>query len=316
MIHPDSTSGSPEINPGALARSLQNALQDLGFPIKLGTAQEAVAKLTGNSNWRTIAALRKAGRLHAAASSAASPEVKPRVLVHLNDRDLRYTADEGVDLHILVNGEMWLDPDESPDIAPERFVDLAEEIGAPVDRGVLDLKDAPQAVRKAFEHVASRFPGITHVHYDWQGRWYYAYKSGAGPTFSHGSGPEDVDTGLLEDAADAVTATPVTYRLESSSVSRSNDPRDRQPKELTLEEKRLAVKKAGYTVVEQTETGGWYALLPGYTSFFDDGEGLQNYRGFVDSEEDLLDEILEEVIPDPDRYSDDLSHFARFHRQM
>lgn len=30
----------------------------------------------------------------------------------------------------------------------------------------------------------------------------------------------------------------------------------------------------------------------------------------------LLDEILEEVLPDPDRYADDLSHLARWHRQM
>ncbi len=307
--------GSPAINPNALACSLQKALQELGVPIKLGTAQEAVAKLSGTTNWRTLAALRKHGRLEAA-SAEHEQILKPRVLVHLNNRDLTYASDEGVDLHILVNGEMWLDPDEDPDIAPERFQDLADQIGAPVDRGVLDLKDSPEAVREAFEHVASRFPGITHVHYDWQGRWYYAYRNGSGPTLSHGSGPEDVDTGLLEDAADAVAATPVTYRLSDEALPRSEDPRNRQPKDFTLEEKRLAVKKAGYTVVEQLETGGWYALLPGYTSFFDDGEGLQNYRGFVDSEEELLDEILEEVLPDPDRYADDLSHFARWHRQM
>lgn len=58
------------------------------------------------------------------------------------------------------------------------------------------------------------------------------------------------------------------------------------------------VVAAGYTIRDIGPGNGWYALLPGETSFRHDGDD-QNHIGFFSSKEDLLDEVgLDLVIGD------------------
>lgn len=54
---------------------------------------------------------------------------------------------------------------------------------------------------------------------------------------------------------------------------------------------RERIVAAGYTI-HQTETGGWYALLPGEKEFIHDGDKM-NYLGFFSTEKDLLEEVSE-----------------------
>jgi len=73
----------------------------------------------------------------------------------------------------------------------------------------------PPAVTRALDHVRARYPDVTHVAYDREGRWFYFGDNHDAPKFRG-----DVDVGLLEDAADAVansTGFPAIFCVDVQS---------------------------------------------------------------------------------------------------
>ena len=62
--------------------------------------------------------------------------------------------------------------------------------------------------------------------------------------------------------------------------------------EAQMSRSRSLLAKKGFTI-QQGALGACWALLPGHTEFYDDGEGAQNYYGFFSSEAELLEEMSE-----------------------
>lgn len=192
-----------------LARSLQGALKDLGVTIKLGTAQEAVAKITGNGNWRTIAALKKQQNTSA---ETILPAPKPRVLITVSGGVADYVCTPGVECFVFDRDSFEADP-EGTEVAPSHFADLAYPNDVPYDTGIKILDEtAPQAVRDAFEHVRSVFPNVVQVYYSPSGSWAYTDKEGYAESFEG-----LIDTDILDDGANAVESLPATFRLPEPS---------------------------------------------------------------------------------------------------
>lgn len=116
-----------------LARRLQVALKSLGVPIKLGTAQEAMAQIAGYGNWRAFAALHKNTR---------KPANRPRVLVTVSGGVADYVCTPDVDCFVFDWDNFEADPDGTG-VAPADFADLAAPIDVPYEGQPPEAVDRP-----------------------------------------------------------------------------------------------------------------------------------------------------------------------------
>lgn len=116
-----------------LARRLQVALKSLGVPIKMGTAQEAMAQIAGYGNWRTLVALHKNTR---------KPANRPRVLVTVSGGVADYVCTPDVDCFVFDWDNFEADPDWTG-VAPADFADLAAPINVPYAGQAHESVDRP-----------------------------------------------------------------------------------------------------------------------------------------------------------------------------
>lgn len=69
--------------------------------------------------------------------------------------------------------------------------------------------DGGKAVELAFQDVKRHFPDVVTVSFDEEACWQFADSEGNAPIFEG----TDIDTSLLEDAANTVIAVPVSFSL-------------------------------------------------------------------------------------------------------
>lgn len=78
----------------------------------------------------------------------------------------------------------------------------------------MQTQNMPRAVCKAFVHVRKFFPSVTQVFYGVDGRWLFCEEAFESPTFG-----DEIDVGILEDAADAVDGLPAAFAWGDNMIA-------------------------------------------------------------------------------------------------